>query len=442
MAVPGSVVLVAGGAQRAAAGATLPQAVVVRVLSTRGRPIAQTAVRFRSADGRSAFDPTTAVTDADGRARTTWTLGDAPGRQRLLADVDHVDSALAVVAEADPVAANTRAAAINDQQSARAGERLPQPVAVRLSDTTGRPLVDVPVAWVALDGGIVKTLEARTDSLGDARAEWTLAPRAGAQHVRALIGGTRTVPPVVLTAVAGAGAPAAASLVSGDGQHGTAGAPLAKPLVLRVVDRTGNPVPGVRVTVRPKTGTVADTTLETDSAGTAAVRWTLAQAAGGQRLSIRAEGVARPVDATAVAAPDVPANVDFGPAPDAGVVGRALGERISVTVTDQYGNAIASAPVVFTTRVGSATPTRVATDAAGRAATRWTLGPTPGEESLVAAVRGTDARATLTVRAEVPGAKTAKPSRTAPSTKPTAAAKVAKPVAAPLAKKVTPHRGR
>src|SRR5918912_350808 len=87
IAVPGSAVLVAGGTQRAAAGAALPQPVVVRVLSTRGRPIAQTAVRFRSADGRSAFDPTTAVTDAEGRARTTWTLGDAPGRQRLLADV-------------------------------------------------------------------------------------------------------------------------------------------------------------------------------------------------------------------------------------------------------------------------------------------------------------------------------------------------------------------
>ena len=49
-----------------------------------------------------------AVTDADGRARTVWTLGDLPGRQTLLATVERIDSALAVVAEADPVAANTR----------------------------------------------------------------------------------------------------------------------------------------------------------------------------------------------------------------------------------------------------------------------------------------------------------------------------------------------
>ena len=61
------------------------------------------------------MDPRTAVTDADGRARATWMLGDYPGRQTLLASVEKVDSALAIMAESDPVAANTRVTALVEQ---------------------------------------------------------------------------------------------------------------------------------------------------------------------------------------------------------------------------------------------------------------------------------------------------------------------------------------
>src|SRR6185503_13227915 len=94
--------------QRATVGSLLAQAIVVRVTSRRGRPVQGTLVKFRPADGQGSMEPEAALTDADGRARTLWTLSDLPGRQTLLASVENVDSALAIVAEADPVAANTR----------------------------------------------------------------------------------------------------------------------------------------------------------------------------------------------------------------------------------------------------------------------------------------------------------------------------------------------
>ena len=71
--------------------------------------------------------------------------------------MESVDSALAIVAESDPVAANTRVAILVGQVgqlSGRAGERLADSVAVRVTDSTGRALADIPVRWTVDDGGV------------------------------------------------------------------------------------------------------------------------------------------------------------------------------------------------------------------------------------------------------------------------------------------------
>src|SRR3954469_2772693 len=114
VATAAEIATVAGGAQRAIAGNLLPQAVVMRVTSRRARPVEGVLVKFRVADGQGSPEPASAVTDADGRVRTVWTLGDQPGRQTLYATVERIDSALAVVAEAEPVAANTRVTALTE----------------------------------------------------------------------------------------------------------------------------------------------------------------------------------------------------------------------------------------------------------------------------------------------------------------------------------------
>src|SRR5207249_4172355 len=158
--------LMAGAGQHALASSTLPQAVLVRVTNHRGAPSPGQAVRFKLAAGQGSVTPASTLTDADGRARATWTLGDSPGPQTLLASVEKLDSTLAVVAEAEPLASNTRMTSlVTDALSARAGDRLPDPVTVRLTDSTGRALPDLPVRWVALDGGTAEAISARTDSL-------------------------------------------------------------------------------------------------------------------------------------------------------------------------------------------------------------------------------------------------------------------------------------
>src|SRR6185436_3407074 len=193
---------VAGTNQRALAGKTLPQAVVVRATNRRGTAASGKRVTFRVPDGQGSVDPASAVTDADGRARTSWTLGSDPGRQTLFASVENVDSALPIVAEADPVAANTRVASLVGHLSGQAGSQLADSVAIRLTDSTGRMLPDVPIRWTLIDGGNLDSASTRTDSLGVASARWTLAKKTGTQRLRVQVGAAAGlgIAPVTLTA--------------------------------------------------------------------------------------------------------------------------------------------------------------------------------------------------------------------------------------------------
>jgi len=59
---------------------------------------------------------------------------------------------------------------------------------------------------------------------------------------------------------------------------------------------------------------------------------------------------------------------------------------------------------VFSTKFGTVSPARVMTDARGRAHTRWTPASKVGRRTLVAAVKGTDARATFVLEPPEPAA--------------------------------------
>jgi len=207
------------------------------------------------------------------------------------------------------------------------------------------------------------------------------------------------MPRFLVEASALAGAATGVSLVNGKKYEGSVGA-LLKPLPeLRVVDRAGNPVPGVAVTILPSGGTVADSAPVTDSTGRVRVPWTLGRNAGLQRMTARVEGVARPVEISVRARAAGPANLTFV-TPKPGTANRAI-QSLDVDVTDAYGNPVADQPVVFSTKFGSVSPGRVMTDAHGRAHTRWTPGTKVGQRTLLAGVKGTDARASFVLQAPI-----------------------------------------
>jgi hypothetical protein len=371
--VPGSITVLGGEGQRAPAGKSLPTPVTAQIVSRTGRPMPGVAAVFHSPSAGASPQPATDTSDARGMVQSLWRLGEIPGRQQLTISVDGVAVTPALGAEADPVPANAKVELVAPVPGGQVGDTLP--VGIRVIDSLGIGLADVPVSWSALDGGAVAAPASRTDSLGEARATWKLGPKAGRQRARVQVGNPRTMPAFTATASAGAGAPASVVVKSGDRQLGSVGAALKLPLVLRTVDRHGNTVPGAAVRLEPAAGKLADSSIVTDSAGQAKVLWTLGRAAGLQRMTIRLTGDTAETEATALARPGKPAKVAFVSPPGTAKPGRPLPKPLVVRVTDEYGNPLGGQTIVFKPSSGSVVPARGLTDADGRTTVRWTLGP-------------------------------------------------------------------
>ena len=201
--MPGSITVLGGEGQRAAAGKSLPIPVSAQIVSRTGRPMPGVAAAFHSPSVGASPEPATDTSDARGMVQTLWRLGDIPGRQQLTISVDGVAVTPALGAEADPVPANAKVELAAPLPGGQVGDTLP--VGIRVIDSLGMGLADVPVSWSALDGGAVTAPASRTDSLGEARATWKLGSKAGRQRVRVQVGNPRTMPAFTATAGAGAG---------------------------------------------------------------------------------------------------------------------------------------------------------------------------------------------------------------------------------------------
>ena len=397
--VPSSITVLGGEGQRGPAGRSLPVPVAAQIVSRTGRPMPGVAAIFHSVSAGASAEPALDTSDARGMVRTVWRLGDLPGRQQLTISVEGVSVTPALAAEADPVAANAKVEFITKALTGEVGDTLREAVAVRVTDSLGMSLGDVPVVWSALDGGTLAALSARTDSLGEARATWKLGPKAGRQRARMQVGNARTMPVSTTVATAKAGEAASVALKSGDRQLGTVGASLKLPIVLRTVDRYGNPVPGEVVRLEPGTGRLADSSVTTDSSGQTKVLWTLGRPAGLQRMVVRLAGDTAETEVTALARPGKPAKLVFVSPPETAKAGRPLPKPLVVQVTDAYGNPLGGQTVVFKPSSGSVTPTRGLTDADGRTTVRWTPGPKSKKPELAATITGSDVTKSLVLSA-------------------------------------------
>ncbi len=109
-----------GSRQVGAPSSTLAQAVVVEARDPNALPVAGAMVRF-SATGGAIVTPSTAVTDAGGRAQATVTLGPAAGPATIAASLDGFDAVRAIfTATALTPAVVPQGSAVNGASFARA----------------------------------------------------------------------------------------------------------------------------------------------------------------------------------------------------------------------------------------------------------------------------------------------------------------------------------
>ena len=281
-----------------------------------------------------------------------------------------------------------------DEQVAAPGEAVATAPEVRVTNSQGQGVPGVSVTFAVISGGgSVANPTTATNSQGRASAgTWTLGNEAGTQELRATVSGVGSV---TFTATAQPPAtPASIQVVSGDGQSATVGTAVAAPLTVRVLDDASNPIAGVPVTfaVVAGGGVVTGAVVATDAAGEASpAGWTLGTVAGTNRLRASVSGLSpQTFSATGTPGPAATVTLAAGDGQSA-TVSTAVAIAPTVLIEDVHGNAVSGVAVSFavTSGGGNATGTSPTTDAHGRAAVgNWTLGPTPGTNTLEATVSG------------------------------------------------------
>jgi len=186
------------------------------------------------------------------------------------------------------------------------------------------------------------------------------------------------------------------SVVSGDGQQGAVGTKLTSALVVRAVDTRGRPIRrlGVHWQVTSGGGHPDVDLNQTDQNGYAFNYWTLGTStADSQRLEARVAATNELLGAFRATASPGPATQVAMSAGDTQTVvrGTRLPIAPAVRVSDQYGNPVILVTVTFAIGSGGGSVTgATATSVEGGIATvgSWTLGATPGVNTLTATASG------------------------------------------------------
>lgn len=272
------------------------------------------------------------------------------------------------------------------------------PPAVKVTDAKGGGVGGVAVTFAITAGGGTLT-SSTTTSKDDGLASpggWTLGTTAGTNTVVASVEGL-TGSPVTFTATGTPGPPASVVLNAGDAQSANVNTPVIISPSVRVLDANSNAVSNVAVTfaVASGNGTVVGAAATTSALGIATLgSWTLGPTPGANTLSASVVGVSSAVTFSATGTPTPQAlSVVSGPGDRQAVMtSAAVVTKPSVTVTSN-GAPAPGVTVTFTvsTGGGSVTGGTAVTDANGVATVgSWTLGATPGLNTLMASVAGSN----------------------------------------------------
>jgi len=210
----------------------------------------------------------------------------------------------------------------------------------------------------------------------------------------------RSLPAALLLAVAlgacngdsgGPPVPARVDVVSGNDQSVPAGTQPTQPLVVKVVDERGRPVPGVQVTWTASVAGdgVAPNPSTTDAQGQATAQWTLGNTLGPHTVTASVAG-ATAAQFTAMRVVGSAAAVQVVSGNNQNLATGAQAQPLVVRVVDAAGNPVAGVQVTFASSAAgdAVAPNPATTNAQGQASVQWTPGAAKGARTLTATAPG------------------------------------------------------
>lgn len=299
-------VLLSGNGQVVEAGLVAPDKLIVGAVDDYGNGVAGVNVTFAAVSGGGSIAPATVATDALGAAGATPTVGTREGAN----DYTAAAAGLAGSPVRFQVIGRAGAPALlvyvsGGGLSGRVNRPLLAPLVVLTADKYGNRVGNTRVKFRALsEGASVAPAEVTSDSAGLAQATATLGSLAGVQRYEAFADFATNV--VVYEETAVEGDASSMRLLSGDGQEGQVGQPLAERLRVIVEDANGNPVPRVSIlfSATAAGATVNPAIVATDPNGVAETVATLGRTVGAVTFNAGAPGLANsPVTFNATAGP-------------------------------------------------------------------------------------------------------------------------------------------
>lgn len=285
-----------GNSQSAEVGQVLANPVEVVVKDKDGKVFSGTTVSFSVTEG--SVSPTTAKTDASGKAKTSWTLGPTEGTQSLIVTAFKADgttkltgSPITFTATATQKKATSIELVSGEDQTADAGTVLANSIKILVKDQNGDAFAGAAVNFAVTEGSVSSASEI-TDASGNASVSWTLGSTAGTQALTVTAfkaDGTTalTGSPITVNATALVKEAASIELVSGGDQSGMVQTTLPNDIIILVRDADGSVFANAEVIFSVTEGSVTSPAT-TDVSGQASTVWILGQTEGIQTLTVTA----------------------------------------------------------------------------------------------------------------------------------------------------------
>lgn len=395
---PQQVAMNSGNNQSANVNTVAPEQISVLVTDEFDNPVQGITVAFEVTQGGGFILPNSSttqaaaeagsanvvnkVTDRDGIASADWVLGPDAGTNlaeaRALFNGTELDGSPVEFAATGQVSSpSSLAKHAGDNQTSGAGSALPEPLEVRVTDSQGRPVAEVAVAFDIIEGnGALSNQTTQTDYAGIAGSVLTLGPEIGANRVRARAPDMTGQPSVVFTAEALGGTPSRMTRVAGHNVEVEVNA--TQEVALLITDLHDNPIAGVDVIFEVTRGGafIQQPQVLTNDNGVAGTDVQMPTTAG--EVVVRATSSLLPdffvdFNLQAIAGPAATIALFDGDNQE-GTVGRTLVLPLQVKVTDAFDNPVAGFTVAWQTDSGnSVAPANSLTDADGIAGANFTI---------------------------------------------------------------------